>query len=171
LLLGAGLGFALLGFVSQQGSLPGLGGGVPSSTGVGNPAPDFELEDLNQKIVRLSQAAGQPVVINFWATWCGPCLAEMPLLEEAFLKYASEALFLAVNFDEPQETVAQFVKDLKLTLPVVLDPGGMVADLYRVHAFPTTIFIDRQGVIQVVHLGSLSERQLENYLVLLGVQK
>ncbi len=137
---------------------------------VGAPAPDFELTELDGAAVRLSDLRGQVVALNFWATWCTPCRDEMPLLEAALERYGSKGLaILAIDADEPASLVADFRDELGLSLPLLLDPGGEVQQLYRVRGYPTTYFIDRDGIIQVQHMGILSEGQLERYLGSLGL--
>lgn len=173
LLLGAGLGFALIAFVAGNGSLPGLTFTLNETdkAGIGRKAPGFSLENLKQEQVSLSALSGQPVVINFWATWCGPCRIEMPLIEAAYREYSPETVFLAVNFDEDEKLVGDFAKELGLTFPILLDPGGKVTEQFNVQGFPTTYFIDAEGIVQAVHIGTLSKRQLANYLEMLGANK
>jgi thiol-disulfide isomerase/thioredoxin len=136
---------------------------------VGAPAPDFELTSLDGASLRLTDLRGQVVALNFWATWCAPCRDEMPLLEAALEKYGAEGLaILAIDADEPASLVTDFRDELGVSLPLLLDPGGEVQQLYRVRGYPTTYFVDRDGVIQVQHMGILSEGQLERYLGSLG---
>jgi peroxiredoxin len=134
-------------------------------------APDFSLEGLDGNIVQLSEYRGRVVLVNFWATWCGPCEAEMPLFEGYFEELQDEGLaVIAVNFDEAEETVRGFRDRLGLDFDVVLDPGGEVQQLYRVRGYPTSLFVDREGVVQVVHIGILPETRLQEVLADLGLQ-
>jgi thiol-disulfide isomerase/thioredoxin len=136
---------------------------------VGAPAPDFELAGLDGALVRLSDLRGQVVALNFWATWCMPCRDEMPLLDAALEKYGAEGLaILAIDADESAGLVTEFRDELGVSLPLLLDPGGEVQQLYRVRGYPTTYFVDRDGIIEVQHIGILSEGQLERYLGSLG---
>jgi cytochrome c biogenesis protein CcmG/thiol:disulfide interchange protein DsbE len=134
-----------------------------------SPAPDFQLQALDGSSFRLSDLRGHPILINFWATWCGPCQLEMPLIEQYYQKYNPNLVVLAVNNDEPEPDVRAFVTSHKLTFPVLLDPGAKVEDLYRVRAFPTTFFVDKSGTIRYQHIGILNEGQLVQYLSQLGV--
>lgn len=137
---------------------------------VGAPAPDFTLEDLDGNPVRLADQQGQVVLVNFWATWCGPCRLEMPELQARYDALKDQGFtVLAVNLDEPREDAALFAQDLSLSFPVLLDPGATVNDLYRVRAYPTTYFIDRDGNVDALHVGILSAAQLDDYLAELGL--
>ena len=137
---------------------------------VGAPAPDFTLEDLGGNPVRLADQQGQVVLVNFWATWCGPCRLEMPELQARYDALKDQGFtVLAVNLDEPREDAALFAQDLSLSFPVLLDPGATVNDLYRVRGYPTTYFIDRDGNVDALHVGILSAAQLDEYLAALGL--
>ena len=136
---------------------------------VNNPAPDFELENLTGEIKHLSDYQGKVVVLNFWATWCGPCTYEMPFFQEIYESYASEIAVLAVNNQESIDRVSPFVEELGLTYEILMDKDGGIATLYQVLGFPTTYFIDPNGIIKFLHVGVLTEEQLDGYLNLLGV--
>ena len=154
-----------------------LGGAQAASTPapapvVGAPAPDFTLNDLAAKPVTLSSFKGQIVLINFWATWCGPCRIEMPAIERRYAALEDQGfVVLAVDVDEPITDVGAFVHDLNLTFPVLLDPGATVNDLYRVRGLPTTFIVDRDGMISQLHIGLMTEDQLDGYLSKLGLGK
>ncbi|MCB9136642.1 MAG: redoxin domain-containing protein [Anaerolineales bacterium] len=135
----------------------------------GKPAPDFTLENLDGEQVSLADLRGKVVLLNFWATWCGPCRIEMPTLQSRHEKYPEQLALIAIDFDEPKENVAAFVKELGLTFPVLLDPGANIQDAYRVRGYPTSVFLDQEGVVQFVHIGIMSEEQLDDYLKELGV--
>ncbi|HJW89300.1 MAG TPA: redoxin domain-containing protein [Anaerolineales bacterium] len=176
LAFGAGLGiffFYLLGIGDPTSRLPVLTGGrnVPDSPSIGKAAPDFELQNLSGESVRLSELRGRVVIINFWATWCGPCRLEMPAIQARYDRHPAELEVLAVNFDEPQAAVQAFVNELGLTFTVLLDPGAQVQDLYRVRGYPTTYLVDPDGVVREVHIGLMTEKQLDAYLVQLGVNE
>ncbi len=134
----------------------------------GHPAPDFELQTLQGAPVHLGDFRGQPVLVNFWATWCEPCKEEMPAIQSRYHKGGFAVL--AVDFDESADQVNEFVNELGLDLPVLLDPGGKIQELYRVRGYPTTFFIDADGVIRFFHIGGMSEDVLDDYLSQLGVQ-
>ncbi|MFQ6058716.1 MAG: redoxin domain-containing protein [Anaerolineae bacterium] len=133
---------------------------------VGSPAPDFTLPDLEGQPVSLSRLKGQPVMINFWATWCPPCRFEMPLIEAAYQKYKDQGfVVVAVDVQEPQELVEAFVQRFGLSFPVVLDSAGEVSSIYRVRGLPRSFFVDREGVIRAMKAGALlREEELEGYL-------
>jgi peroxiredoxin len=128
----------------------------------GEPAIDFTLEDLDGNEVTLSDYEGRPIVLNFWATWCPPCVAEMPTLDAAYNggEY-DDLVILAVSVEESPATVERFMDREGLSLPVLLDSKGKVSGAYRVRGIPTTFFIDRDGVIVDIFSGSLSEKNLE----------
>ena len=116
---------------------------------IGFTAPDFELPDLKGGTVRLSDLRGRVVLLNFWATWCGPCRVEMPTIQAVYEDYGDRGLsVLAVAGDyQGAEFVAPFMRDLGLTFPGLLDERGEVQDLYFVNALPMTFLLDRNGVV------------------------
>jgi len=135
----------------------------------GAQAPDFALRDLEGNDVRLSDYRGRTVLLTFWATWCGPCRLEMPEFESRYQELKDEGfIVLGVNFDEPEEAVRAFRDELDLSFPLLLDPGGSVQRLYRIRGYPSSIFVDPQGEVHVVHIGLITEGQLRDYLVELG---
>src|SRR5262245_6416761 len=139
---------------------------------VGAPAPDFTLKNLSGNSVTLSNLKGQVVLINFWATWCGPCRVEMPAIQRRYDAFKDQGLaVLAVNFDEPITDVSAFARSLNLTFTVLLDPDGVVNDLYHVGGYPSTFIVDRSGMITKLHIGLMTEKQLDNYLAGLGLKK
>ncbi len=136
----------------------------------GSIAPDFELQNLDGEEVQLSDFRGQPVLINLWATWCGPCRLEMPAIQDRFELYKEEGfVVLAVDFDEPKSVVKEFRDELDLTFEILLDPGASVQNLYRNRNYPSSFFVDETGVIQVHHIGVMTEAQLDENLVKIGV--
>jgi len=136
---------------------------APSAGAASDVAPDFTVTDLAGNTVQLSDYRGQAVVLNTWATWCGPCRSEMPDLETFALKYADQGLVvLAVNVGESAEQVAGFIQQEGYTFPVLLDPtGDAVAQLYSVRGIPTTFFIDREGRIVDMKVGAMSLADME----------
>jgi peroxiredoxin len=156
----------------------GSGGGDPDVTDVaslpiaaqrGSLAPDFELEDINVGLLRLSDFRGKVVLVNFWATWCAPCRFEMPTFQSRFEQFGGDLVVLAVDFDEPPEQVAAFAEELGLTFNVLLDPGGETQNLYQVRGYPSSVFVDPDGVVQVIHIGIMTEGQLDGYLTDIGL--
>lgn len=140
--------------------------GAAEALEVGARAPGFTLPDLDGNEVSLANLRGQPVIINFWATWCAPCLVEMPALEQAYQERRDDGLvILAVNRDEDRGAVERFFyEDLKLTFTPLLDDEARVNDQYRVFNLPTTYFVDRDGIIRGVHRGVLTLSMIDDYL-------
>lgn len=136
---------------------------------VGSPAPDFELAVLDGGRQRLSDLRGRVVLVNFWATWCNPCRLEMPDLQARADRWRDQLAVLGVDFDEPEADVRAFRDELGLTFPLLLDPGAKVQELYRVVGYPTTVFVDEQGFVRVMHVGIMSPDQMDRYLAELGV--
>jgi peroxiredoxin len=136
-------------------------------------APDFELENESGQKVRLSDFRGQPVLINFWASWCPPCQAEMPAMQQVHDAYAKQGyVILAVNttFQDQKTAALAFVQEHGLTFPILFDLDGKTSNLYAVRSMPTSFFIDTQGIIRDVVIGgpmsegllrSQAERMLE----------
>ncbi len=123
---------------------------------VGYLAPDFTLPSLDGKTVRLSDFRGKKgVFINFWATWCPPCRLEMPTMEKAYQEYRSRGLeILAVSIDAgPKGAIESFMRELKLTFPVLLDPEMEVMRTYKFFALPASVLIDKQGIIRFKEQG------------------
>jgi len=117
-------------------------------------APDFTAESLDGRSVSLSALRGHVVVINFWATWCLPCRAEMPGIQQVYEDYRERGVeVLAVNASEQGGTVSAFAEELGLTFPVLIDLDDDIGGLYRVRSIPTTFFVDRSGVIREVIVG------------------
>ena len=128
----------------------------------GKAAPDFSLPSLAGETVALSNYKGQVVLINLWATWCPPCKAEMPTLNAYYQANKDKGfVVLAVNDQEDAITVNNFIEANGFGFPVLLDTQSRVLDTYNVRALPTTFVIDRNGVIQYVHMGEISQQQLE----------
>lgn len=130
---------------------------------------DFLLPDVYGNNVRLSDFQGFPVVLNFWATWCGPCIAELPLLEEYHQRLHPDVIILGINVMEDADTVLGFLETTDLTYPVLLDINGRVSEIYYVYAFPTTFFIDGNGVQRSQFIGSMDDSVLIEGLEEIGV--
>jgi cytochrome c biogenesis protein CcmG, thiol:disulfide interchange protein DsbE len=126
------------------------------SPDIGHLAPDFTLDALNGDNLTLSEFRGHPVILNFWATWCGPCRAEAPALETAADLVGDSGVILGVNVQEDPLSVMQFIDQYGLSYPIVLDSNGEVAKLYRVRAYPTTYFINANGTIAELYTGALN---------------
>lgn len=131
----------------------------------GQLAPDFSLPALNGETVRLSDLKGQVVLVNLWATWCPPCKAEMPGIH-AFYQAHHAAGFTALmaNAQEDETTVRAFVEAKGFTFPVLLDSRGELTKLYGVRGLPTTVIIDRNGQIQHLQTGAITQAELETII-------
>jgi cytochrome c biogenesis protein CcmG/thiol:disulfide interchange protein DsbE len=119
-------------------------------------APDFTLDTLDGKKVTLSELRGKIVIINLWATWCPPCRAEMPALENAYEQYRDSGvviLGLNVTNQDSEKDIPPFVKEFGLTFPILLDRDGSVSTLYQLRGLPTTFFVNREGIIRTVVIG------------------
>lgn len=174
LFIGVGLAVLVLYGLNFGGDRAGpgdfnTGKSVVQSASIGSRAPNFELQGIGGDTFNLVEMQGRIVVLNFWATWCAPCKVEMPLLEEIYQDNSARLQVLAVNFDEPRQVVTEFARELQLSFPILLDPGGVVQDLYRVRGYPTTFILDESGIIRFHHIGLLREDQLSGYLSQMGV--
>jgi len=139
-------------------------GGLLSEVQVGKPAPDFELAMIDGSLMRLSDYRGQPVALNFWTTWCPGCGAELPRLEKTMEEHADEGLVvLAVNGGEWPANVESFLEERGVELDVPLDAKKEVYNHYNIKGLPTTIWIDRDGIVRAVHIGVLSDEELDRY--------
>lgn len=132
--------------------LHAAGPAIPASEA--SPAPGFSLPDRDGAEVSLEQWKGQVVLVNFWATWCGPCRKEMPLLEQIYQRYKGLGFtLLAVNVEDDSEAAERWLKEVPVSFPVLFDPDNQVSGLYEVLAMPSTVIIDRQGRLRYVHHG------------------
>ena len=117
-------------------------------------APDFTLHGADGRNVRLQELRGQVVLVNFWATWCGPCREEMPRLQSLYDKYrASGFVLLGVNVDDDPRNAMGVAQKLKVSFPVLLDTDKSVSRLYDLGTMPSTVLIDRDGRVRHVHRG------------------
>jgi peroxiredoxin len=120
----------------------------------GQSAPDFALKSSSGENLRLSEYRGDVVLVNFWATWCGPCRQEMPLLDQMYTKYERVGFsLLGVNIDENSSKAMNMVSELGVSFPVLFDTRKEVSKLYEVDAMPVTVIIDREGTVRYVHHG------------------
>lgn len=133
---------------------------------IGETAPDFTLTSLEGQEMSLSDFRGKKVVLNFWASWCGPCRKEMPDMQKFYDAYKDKNVeVVAVNlthFERKREHVDEFVKEYGLTFPIPLDVEKQQYDAYKVITIPTTYFLDEKGVIQQKHLGPMTYEFMEN---------
>jgi thiol-disulfide isomerase/thioredoxin len=131
---------------------------VPASAGssASGPAPQFTLDSRNGPKISLSQYKGQVVMLNFWASWCGPCRQEMPLLENIYKKYNKMGFTLiGVNVEPDSKDAEGFLKGLQapVSFPVIYDKDSTVSKAYDVQGMPSTVIIDRKGNVRVLHRG------------------
>ncbi len=136
---------------------------------IGRAAPDFLLEIPTGGELRLSDLQGQPVLVNFWASWCPPCRAEMPELVAAYDRYRDDGLVIVgVNLQEADERVNQFADEFGIEFPIVIDRDGELRDVWRLggpfDGIPTSYFIDASGVIRSFFYGPMREAALEERL-------
>jgi peroxiredoxin len=118
------------------------------------PAPSFQLTNLTGQPGGLSQYKGQVVMVNFWATWCGPCQQEMPLLDQMYKKYKPAGFTLiGVNVDKEAPAVKELLARKPVSFPVLLDPANSVSKAYHVDEMPSSVIIDRKGQIRYIHRG------------------
>jgi peroxiredoxin len=117
-------------------------------------APDFILKDLEGADLRLEDYRGKVVLINFWASWCGPCRKEMPLLDRLHQRYGDSGLVvLGVNVEGVAKSARVLADQVPVTFPLLIDEGQRVSTLYQLEAMPSTVVVDRDGVVRYVHRG------------------
>ncbi len=127
---------------------------LASSSLEGRDAPDFVLKSATGENIRLSEYRGDVVMINFWATWCGPCRQEMPLLDDLYGRYKRVGFsLLGVNIDDDSRRAMQMVQELGVSFPVLFDESKEVIKLYEVEAMPVSVLVDREGKVRYVHHG------------------
>jgi len=123
---------------------------------VGFAAPDFRLDTLDGETITLSELRGQPVLINLWASWCPPCRAEMPALDEVYRQYRDAGfVVLAVNttYQDSEDGARDFARAFDLSFPILLDRDGAASRRYRLQALPTSYFVGRDGIIRDLVIG------------------
>lgn len=132
---------------------------------VGNLAPDFSTEAVAGGTVQLSSLRGRVVVLNFWATWCGPCVIEMPVLQRTYQQREAEGfVVLAINNRETAAQITPFRDRFGLTFPILLDESGAIQNHYAVTQYPSSLILDQDGVIVARHLGVLTPKLLDEVL-------
>lgn len=135
----------------------------------GDDAPDFQLNQISHnnemETVRLSDLEGKGIMLNFWATWCKPCEAEMPYMQELYPEYKEKGVeIVAVSLDSTELVVNRFVDQYGLTFPILHDSNHEIRDLYKVRPIPSTFFINAEGEIEDFVMGELTLEKLRGYL-------
>jgi cytochrome c biogenesis protein CcmG/thiol:disulfide interchange protein DsbE len=145
---------------------------APSIALIGQPAPGFVLADLNGNPLRLEDLRGRPVIVNFWASWCGPCVEEFPLLLSAATAHRADGLaVVGIVFRDRSEAARGFMSRMGATWPAAMDPGDGVAAQFGIIGPPDTFFIDRNGLVVGRQIGQLSSADLQRGLnQILGVE-
>jgi peroxiredoxin len=124
------------------------------AVGLREEAPDFTLKSLEGSNLRLEEYRGQVVLINFWASWCGPCRQEMPVLDRLHHRYEDTGFaVLGINVEGDSGSAQEIVDKTNVTFPILLDDGQKVSELYSLEAMPSTVVVDRDGVIRYIHRG------------------
>ncbi len=132
---------------------------VTEGVNVGNRAVDFQVQTLNGTTVKLSDYRGKPVLLNFWATWCGPCRFEVPFLDQINTSYSSKGLvMLPVDVGENSTAITNFMVSVNVTLPALMDSNASVSKIYGLTGIPTTLLIDKDGVIRFKQIGAFADK-------------
>ncbi len=150
--------------VATEGQLIDAGGGPPQP---GERAPDFSYRLPGGAEQRLSDLRGRLVLLNFWATWCGPCASELPALQATAEAHADSLVVLGVNRLEPADTIASFAGEHGLTFALVANDSGDIGDRYGARLLPTSYFINRDGTVGALVRGPLAEGAIEQQLAAL----
>lgn len=132
----------------------------------GKAAPDFELTTLDGETMKLSDYQGKKIILNFWATWCPPCKAEMPHMQNFYEKHKEDGIEVVAvnltNIDNGQEDIEKFAKDYGLTFSIPLDEDGMIGPQYQAFTIPTSYILDTKGVITKKIVGPMDEAMMES---------
>ncbi|TCP55522.1 thiol-disulfide isomerase/thioredoxin [Tumebacillus sp. BK434] len=175
------LGVAVIGVLAGAAYLSNMGGtpvdeanqggkagqqDIAEMAAVGHRAPSFELQTFDGKTVKLADLQGKPVVLNFWASWCGPCRNEMPDLEEMHKKYGDQVHFYGVNLTSQDnlENAKKFMGEMGVTFPSLMDSDEKTAQNYRTFSIPMTYAVDQNGIISEIHKGQINKVVMDGML-------
>ncbi|NMB88803.1 MAG: TlpA family protein disulfide reductase [Chloroflexi bacterium] len=164
-----GLAAGYLIFLSGKDNRPASQSPAQQAPSRGLPFAEFSLASLDDEVVRTSDLRGKAAIINFWATWCVPCQDEMPLLQNVADQYPDQLTVVGIDAGEGPDTVRAFLDQFGISFTILLDKDNQAQELYRVYGFPTTFFLDADGVLQAQHIGVLDEESMGKYLDQLGV--
>ncbi len=132
------------------------------------PASDFTVYDENGKEVSLSDSYGKPIVVNFWATWCGYCVKELPDFDALYKEYGDEIVFMMVDLPdgqrETESSARSFIKEKGYSFPIYFDLNGSASKAYVENGIPVTVFIDKNGNLSEKHIGMMNANTLRKYL-------
>jgi peroxiredoxin len=156
----AAVGFYLYGQVGNDAEI----GNQPQGTSIGMRAPDFSGVTLDGERLHLSDFQGKIVVVNSFASWCGPCLLETPHLVKVFDQRGDEAVMVGINLQENPSAVAGYRDEFKISYPLVMDPEGTISEVYKPLGLPTSWFIGASGVVRYMHTGPLNTTMLNHIL-------
>ena len=127
-----------------------------------NIAPDFTLKSETGKNLKLSELRGKVIMINFWASWCGPCRQEMPVLDQLYKHYRPlDFTVLGVNVEQNPDDAKSLLKDVSVSFPILFDKENKVSKLYNIKGMPSTVLVDRDGNVRYVHIGYQSGTEQE----------
>ena len=142
-----------------------------SRIAIGQPAPDFTLQAPNGREFRLGFYLGQPVLVHFFTTWCGPCEAEIPVLKSYYKTYTPSLALLAVDEGDRSKSVENYIAEHALTFPVMLDPRLKVGRSFGITVYPTSVFINPRGEVAAIHIGTMESADFDYYLSQIGLLK
>ncbi|GAA0329775.1 redoxin domain-containing protein [Bacillus carboniphilus] len=152
----------------QQEDTENIPGANLAAVKEGSPAPDFKLPTIEGEAMRLSDYRGKKVILNFWATWCPPCKAEMPHMQNFYEKNKDKGVEIVAvnltNLDKGEERIKQFIEDYGLTFTVPLDVEGNIGIEFQAFTIPTSYIIDTNGVIQKKIIGPMDEEMMNNLI-------
>lgn len=163
-----GVGLCTIGMVWFAGS--SLAGAGRSAPAVGEPAADFTLTSMQDDAISLSMFRGRPVLVHFFTTWCGPCREEMPLIQGRFEQLYPRLIVLAVDEGDSRNAVDAYVREHGLTFYVLLDPWTQTGNAFGVGAYPTSVFVDADGIVRFVQVGAMDLGMLNDNLSLIGIR-